>query len=270
VICESTFDLYDEFIKVYKRKKMVRPFAEKKQAAMRDRRATGIAAGRKSRVSRIRTDSTASAEEDDRPLLAGGAGEDGEDGENEGEDQKAAAFISQARAMAGVGKIPDDAEWLTLYHQDEKTQQLVEGGKLAVSIQIVTKAELTARPSGFGRDDPNVNPFLPPPVGRMQLVRAAVPSPNHGARAALGLSQLCFLLLLLTPMPAISFCAHANTTEHEPARRDEAADGAGNLAQILLLCDLHSDIYYHCFARLHAGAVRHAAEVTLLIVDCVM
>jgi len=199
VICESTFDLYDEFIKVYKRKKMVRPFAEKKQAAMRDRRATGIAAGRKSRVSRIRTDSTTSAEGDDRPLLDGGGGEDGEDGENEGEDQKAAAFISQARAMAGVGKIPDDAEWLTLYHQDEKTQQLVEGGKLAVSIQIVTKAELTARPSGFGRDDPNVNPFLPPPVGRMQLVRAAAPSPNHCARAALGLSQLCFLLLSFSP-----------------------------------------------------------------------
>ncbi len=42
-------------------------------------------------------------------------------------------------------------------------------GKLAVSIQIIPEEMAKARPTGIGREDPNNNPYLPPPVGRMQL-----------------------------------------------------------------------------------------------------
>jgi hypothetical protein len=36
-------------------------------------------------------------------------------------------------------------------------------------LQIMPKAKAEQRPNGVGRDDPNANPFLPPPVGRMQV-----------------------------------------------------------------------------------------------------
>jgi hypothetical protein len=37
--------------------------------------------------------------------------------------------------------------------------------------QILPKASATAAPAGLGRSEPNANPFLPPPTGRMKLVR---------------------------------------------------------------------------------------------------
>jgi hypothetical protein len=42
-------------------------------------------------------------------------------------------------------------------------------GRIAVSLSIVPKAEIESRPVGTGRDEPNINPFLPPPFGRMSL-----------------------------------------------------------------------------------------------------
>ena len=70
--------------------------------------------------------------------------------------------------MAGLGDLPDDGKWLDLFGQNDDGQ-MESAGKLALSIQIIPEPQALARPSGLGRDDPNVNPFLPPPVGRMQL-----------------------------------------------------------------------------------------------------
>ncbi len=39
------------------------------------------------------------------------------------------------------------------------------------SLQIFPKASAMAAPVGLGRSDPNANPHLPPPSGRMKLVR---------------------------------------------------------------------------------------------------
>lgn len=42
-------------------------------------------------------------------------------------------------------------------------------GRLGLSIQIVPEQEAKANPVGKGQEAPNVNPYLPPPVGRMRL-----------------------------------------------------------------------------------------------------
>jgi hypothetical protein len=42
-------------------------------------------------------------------------------------------------------------------------------GRLGVSVQIVPEQEATANPVGKGQESPNVNPYLPPPVGRLRL-----------------------------------------------------------------------------------------------------
>lgn len=41
----------------------------------------------------------------------------------------------------------------------------------AVPLQIFPKASAMAAPVGLGRSEPNANPHLPPPSGRMKLVR---------------------------------------------------------------------------------------------------
>lgn len=42
-------------------------------------------------------------------------------------------------------------------------------GRLGISVQIVPEQEALANPVGKGQDAPNMNPYLPPPVGRMRL-----------------------------------------------------------------------------------------------------
>ena len=56
---------------------------------------------------------------------------------------------------------------LTRHDVDQK--KIEDRGWLALSIQIMPKDIAEQRPAGHGRDDPNSNPFLPPPVGRLQF-----------------------------------------------------------------------------------------------------
>jgi hypothetical protein len=42
-------------------------------------------------------------------------------------------------------------------------------GKLAISICIVPENEITTKPAGHGRSEPNDNPALPPPFGRFSF-----------------------------------------------------------------------------------------------------
>ena len=42
---------------------------------------------------------------------------------------------------------------------------------MLLSIEILPKDEAEAKPNGYGRSAPNMHPRLPPPVGRMKLVR---------------------------------------------------------------------------------------------------
>jgi hypothetical protein len=44
-------------------------------------------------------------------------------------------------------------------------------GDVLISIEILPKEVADATPAGLGRSEPNANPYLPPPVGRMKLVR---------------------------------------------------------------------------------------------------
>jgi hypothetical protein len=66
----------------------------------------------------------------------------------------------------GMGdEIPDDAAWISLSKKDKKNK-IHSRGKVAISISIAPASEAESRPVGAGRDEPNNNPYLPPPVGR--------------------------------------------------------------------------------------------------------
>jgi hypothetical protein len=72
-------------------------------------------------------------------LLAGdGAGDDAAPpGDAENPTQ---AFIAQLKGMAGLGEVPEDAEWLSLFRQND-SGALEDAGKLAVSIQVCSVYE---------------------------------------------------------------------------------------------------------------------------------
>jgi len=40
-------------------------------------------------------------------------------------------------------------------------------GRMEISIEMMPQAIASQLPAGFGRSDPNTNPFLPPPEGRV-------------------------------------------------------------------------------------------------------
>lgn len=42
-------------------------------------------------------------------------------------------------------------------------------GKLLISLELLPKESADAQPVGSGRNEPNQNPYLPPPAGRMKL-----------------------------------------------------------------------------------------------------
>lgn len=65
-------------------------------------------------------------------------------------------------------------------------------GRLGISIQIVPEQEALMNPVGKGHDAPNMNPYLPPPVGRMRLSA----NPLLMVRELIG-PKMCMRLLLL-------------------------------------------------------------------------
>jgi hypothetical protein len=77
--------------------------------------------------------------------------------------------------------------------------KLEQGGRVQLSLELVPKAQVAACPVGEGRNEPNVDPFLPPPVGRFswswnpcKLIAQTV-GPEYRIKACL----ICCLALCL-------------------------------------------------------------------------
>ena len=59
--------------------------------------------------------------------------------------------------------------WVQCYKgRDDATGEGEKGGRVMCSLEILPKALADIEKVGKGRDEPNVNPYLPPPVGRFE------------------------------------------------------------------------------------------------------
>jgi hypothetical protein len=95
--------------------------------------------------------------------------------------------------------------WLdNLRHPNEAKTQ----GRMEISVEIMPQSMAnTQLPAGFGRSDPNTNPFLPPPEGR---VKWSLFHPLDMLREILGdrlYYKLCGILCVLTVLAACGFTA---------------------------------------------------------------
>ena len=59
--------------------------------------------------------------------------------------------------------------WYKLEKSDHNGGKPVPMGSICYSVQIWPKAMAEMHPAGAARGDPNSNPFLPPPVGRLKF-----------------------------------------------------------------------------------------------------
>jgi hypothetical protein len=110
------------------------------------------------------------------PLLARTRADEEEEGKGEEKkvDEKSSEdetkdFLNSIYQYLGIGEIADDAQWQDLIYTDHEAHAKVNRGRLALSIEIMPTDEADTKKAGYGRDDPNSNPYLPPPVGRMQF-----------------------------------------------------------------------------------------------------
>ena len=130
------------------------------------------------------------------------------------------ALIDQFRDLMGWGESkPKNSEWLAMDKLEEipvrnkkgkKTGetvlQRVPMGKLCVSLEIIPGNLVDTVPAGFGRTDPNTNPSLPPPTGRMQFSLNPFTMGSELCGPAL-CAQITCCLVVLSIVALCIFCA---------------------------------------------------------------
>jgi hypothetical protein len=109
------------------------------------------------------------------------------------DEADAEAAINGLLDFMGLGKLPDDAEWIPIYFTDREAAVSMEMGRIGVSVQIVPEEEAMASPVGKGQNAPNLNPYLPPPVGRMRFTAnpMAMVKVLVGPKMCIRLSIMC-------------------------------------------------------------------------------
>lgn len=72
--------------------------------------------------------------------------------------------------MTGLVFDKDDSRkfWVKLVSKDEKGQKVING-RLKLSIDILSKKDADLNPVGEAQSEPNCNPFLPKPFGRIEF-----------------------------------------------------------------------------------------------------
>jgi len=90
------------------------------------------------------------------------------DDANENSDFK--EFIDSLKEASGLYDMdPPNSTWLAIDKADPKTGKRDPMGSVAISVEIWPQERADADPVGSGRNEPNHNPFLPPPVGRIKF-----------------------------------------------------------------------------------------------------
>jgi len=90
--------------------------------------------------------------------------------ETHDDDAEAKDMINNFKSMTGLwGEIdPPDSAWFKLVSIDKNTLEATPKGEICYSIQLWPKEKALVMSVGAARNEPNTNPYLPPPVGRLK------------------------------------------------------------------------------------------------------
>lgn len=69
------------------------------------------------------------------------------------------------------GTQADDRQrfWFPVKRFDSDKNEWLDGGEVQCTLHLYPKDDAEKNPQGIGRDEPNNDPFCPPPVGRIEL-----------------------------------------------------------------------------------------------------
>ena len=212
MICETSVPLGKHFRRAYRLKnQVIEVFSdqERKAKAAKAERAKVQQAG-------AEPASTYNPLGSARTSSAGGApGEEADGGARDkaerDEEEKEAfqSLLKMAKSTVGMAD-PPDSQMFQLWRKDFNTQERRKMGKVWLSVSIWPKRQAEGFPSGTGRSAPNVNPYLPPPVGRMHFslnpfyVFYELCGPQLMCRFLLCLCFVITLLLLVFCQPLIN------------------------------------------------------------------
>ena len=98
--------------------------------------------------------------------------------------------------------------WVDLKKRDEEDGSLKDKGKVLISFELVPKVRAEACPVGEGRNEPNIDPFLPAPVGRFKwswnplslISQLCGPEFKFKICCAICCVLCCMLIIFMLPM----------------------------------------------------------------------
>ena len=129
-------------------------------------------------------------------------------GEDEEKAEEAEETLDSLRKLIGIHKHPkaENARWIPCMTNYQNGKYMPrKRGELLVSAELVPEDAVESVPAGRGRSEPNMNPNLPPPAGRMRF--SLNPFYLGNAICGPGLFQRCMLctcLLLIVVLFAVA------------------------------------------------------------------
>jgi len=78
-------------------------------------------------------------------------------------------MLKKIKMFMEMGEIDDDARWMEMTLHNKETHEMIPRGRVAMSIEILPLDQAESSPVGEGRENPNTNPYLPPPMGRLKF-----------------------------------------------------------------------------------------------------
>jgi hypothetical protein len=128
------------------------------------------------------------------------------------DDGEAKDMINNFKQMTGLwGEIdPPDCAWFKLVSVDKNTLEATPKGEICYSIQIWPKEKALVMAAGAARSEPNTNPYLPPPVGRLKwswnpfVLGSELCGPVLCAKLFCCLLCIAFILLMVFAQPFLT------------------------------------------------------------------
>ena len=120
----------------------------------------------------------------------------------------ARASVAALRELAGVDVYPRNAQWVPLYPAASRKGQAPgvvpkPSGEVLMTLELLPKSVADAFPAGQGRDEPNANPRLPAPIGRVRWSANPCYLLNACCGARIFTTFICCLLFIAIATLAI-------------------------------------------------------------------
>lgn len=108
-------------------------------------------------------------------------------------------FLAKEKSWKGLTFDKEDGRkfWVDFMGKEEGSKELVFMGRLQMSVDIIPKKDALANPVGEAQSEPNINPFLPKPTGRIEFSMNPLKMLSQLVGPALRRKLYCYCCIIL-------------------------------------------------------------------------